>query len=777
MATLENVRANHQALNFRIISGILLVFTLALLIGLIALASQPGPAQDEAFNRKSSRIRPRDPSNPTVFEELSKDELIAVRNYLLYNTSLRLTEWEDATPTSSYIYMIELHRPPKARVLCYYDGDKRPERKAKVVVFRGDRANPTLVEYIVAPLPEPTMHLSYINPSYLKYPLPYSSKPRDTVELRAVDAIVRNATAKMYHILKRSYGYTYHNCTDRCLAYTDGYSSARKSGERKSWLRFMRKVEGTVLNPVGFQLLVNKNNPDHTKWIIEKVYYHHQRFDSVEEFVARYDNCTIDKARLPEPVYEKYSGYQKSERQPNMEVKPGPHIFQRYEPRFSVNGRHVRYMEWSFHFSLNTGLGYQLFDVTFKNQRIAYELGPRETAALHSGYNPMHSSAIYSSGSVALHTFELMEGVDCPDGAVFFDSHVYIDTGKPLYLRRAACLFEWNTGRPLRRHYDSDFSGGYTFAGGLKDEVLVFRSIGNIHSHDYLFDYVFHNDGVIEVSNALTGYMRATAFHKHELKHGFQIQENVVASLSNHFWNYKVDLDVVGVKNRFSTYDVKLETVNDPWDPSMKSRQKILKRTKRQSEKKALIKYDFDHPKAFLFYNQNVTNKFGNHRSYRILPTHMSKMLYPEKAALTKGMAFAKYQLAVTKQKDNEVSGSSIYSQSDPFDPVVSFDNLVSDDESLIDVDLVAWVTLGMLHIPRTEDIPTVTTSTTTASFFIVPFNYYTEDPSMSNPDHVIIKPTENFQDFVVYGQTKTEPTCPVQRIKKPFQYNGTVFQ
>jgi len=51
-----------------------------------------------------------------------------------------------------------------------------------------------------------------------------------------------------------------------------------------------------------------------------------------------------------------------------------------------------------------------------------------------------------------------------------------------------------------------------------------------------------------------------------------------------------------------------------------------------------------------------------------------------------------------------------LFTAGDPYTPLVSLQNFQSDDESIVDEDLVAWVTLGVHHLPTAEDIPVTTT-------------------------------------------------------------------
>lgn len=57
--------------------------------------------------------------------------------------------------------------------------------------------------------------------------------------------------------------------------------------------------------------------------------------------------------------------------------------------------------------------------------------------------------------------------------------------------------------------------------------------------------------------------------------------------------------------------------------------------------------------------------------------------------------------------------------------------------------DIVAWITLGTYHIPQMENVPNTATVGTTQSFFLVPFNYFKEDPSLASRDSVKIMPRD----------------------------------
>lgn len=54
--------------------------------------------------------------------------------------------------------------------------------------------------------------------------------------------------------------------------------------------------------------------------------------------------------------------------------------------------------------------------------------------------------------------------------------------------------------------------------------------------------------------------------------------------------------------------------------------------------------------------------------------------------------------------------------------------------------DLVAWVTAGFLHIPHAEDIPNTVTVANSVGFFLRPYNFFDQDPSINSADSIYFR-------------------------------------
>ena len=108
----------------------------------------------------------------------------------------------------------------------------------------------------------------------------------------------------------------------------------------------------------------------------------------------------------------------------------------------------------------------------------------------------------------------------------------------------------------------------------------------------------------------------------------------------------------------------------------------------------------------------------------------------------------------------------------------IDFRKYLMDNDSIVNEDLVAWVTIGAMHIPHSEDLPNTATAANSAHFFIRPFNYFDEDPSIGSTSAILITPKDakfSGQNSNVerYG-TPTGPHCVPKEYK--FNFNGTYW-
>ena len=496
----------------------------------------------------------------------------------------------------------------------------------------------------------------------------------------------------------------------------------------------------------------------------------------MEDFVRKYNNGNVKKIKIPLPSASEIKSATLERRGEPFFEKPlrGPTKVNPNGRRFSVKGRKVNYMRWQFELGLQSLIGPAIYDIRYNKNRIAYEISLQEAVAFYSAYGPKSSSAQYldSTAGLGYNTYELVKGLDCPEDAVYFDSFHFVDTGKANKLRSSMCIFETTTDIPVRRKREFfHIPGTLYFVGGLQDNVLIVRQVMTPINYDYVTDYVFHQSGVIEVKATASGYMQTTYYYSSK-EHDFGFESfygSIMGPIHDHMVVYKVDLDVGGIKNSYQTLDIVAKNLTSDWEPGTRRIKKTIQRNTKLTEKDAILRYNFDEPKYLIMLNNGSRNRYGNPIGYRIQPVYMVKQKYPDDYFVTKTSAWTKYQVAVTRHKENERYATSIHNQFALPNPVFDFDAYIDDNESIVDQDLVAWVAVGGLHIPNTEDVPNTMTTGNSYTFFLKPFGYFDEDPTMASRESILVTKKGTDIKTQTYG-TPEKAFCKItdRKIKYP---------
>ncbi|KAL8606748.1 hypothetical protein ACOMHN_018782 [Nucella lapillus] len=739
---------------------LILICTIATLIVVIAVFQN----DIEELKKDSIKCPPSvgglvtsgDPKTPSPFHDPTTAEYERVYRFLKKNTKVNLGSTAGGQTTESSIFMMDLLLPPKQRVLSFLDGQgPQPAREARVMVYRGDKRPPVVEEYRVGPLSEPTYADLIVN-SQRRNPVPFAVRPIGKVEIHALTTyILPKVDQKVGHILTESYGGQFTACGDTCLTLYSSPKGTELIGNmtRQIWLMIDYPVEYYTLHPVDFGLLVDLQDSDPTQWSVDKVWYSGSLYQSLDDLALKYSssNSAINKTKMSYlPNTPDLMSSQRLRGTPKPDPPQRPPV--QMEPdgkRYSINHRHVSYLHWKFDIRLSGFTGPQVYDVRFQGDRIAFELGVSEIAVFYSGYSPMQrvTNFVDSGALIGTHSKSLIPGVDCPERATFLNVSFFGEGSEvPTALERAQCVFEQDTGVPLRRHLSYSRDEG-SFYGGMADSVLIVRSILTIVNYDYVIDYIFHQSGAIECRAISTGYILSTSYLPDEAPYGFRLNEHITGNLHHHMFHFKADLDIGGTSNRYETLDISQEAVQ-----LRQAYQKTYKQIKFQRhlynmENDATYKYDFSKPMYHIVHNEQKQTKYGVPRAYRLHIAGMAPQMLDPHENNEKSIPWARQQLAVTVQKDDEAVSSSPYAMFDSYNPVTDFSKYIN-GESIVDQDLVLWITLGTHHIPHTEDIPVTPTPGGHLSFFLLPYNYFPECPSVSSRDNIRV-------DYVTPGKAE----------------------
>jgi len=705
---------------------------------------------------KTNVIDLSEPSQPGPFHDLTRHEIVQLRQFLENHAQIHAAP-PPAKMSQSQIFTMDLFLPKKSEVLRHLDqGGPQPPRRARVVMFRGDLSPPVVQEYICGPLPHVTQ-CDLLKSESRRNPVEFSLRPISITELEALySTLMVEVDKKVGYILRETYGKSYVNCegTD-CFGFYPtpvGTNLIGDINKRQVWIWANMPLEYYVLHPVDFGYLADLSSSQPDEFYVDKVWFHGQMYDSLEALVIAYNNTEpSSRYRFTPRQSHSYSTLTREGPPPSEPPQRPPTLVEPDGKRYSLKNRKVDYKGWSFNFRSSSLTGPSLYDIRFNKQRIVYELGLSEIAVLYSASNPTHMAVDFvdSGALIGIHSKSLVPGADCPDTATFMNQSFMGETvSDPVQLDRAWCMFENNNGHPLRRHL-SYSQGEGAFYSGMLDSVLVLRSILTIVNYDYVLDYIFHQNGVIETRVMSTGYIFPSVYTSKENPYGFRIEERLAGNLHHHLFHFKADIDIQGTSNRYETLDIVPDTTRLEMN-DLEYHQTKFNRNLKSTEKQSIFDYDFTKPKYHIFHNNAVKSKHNAMKGFRLELSGMSKQLYPADHGNEATVSWARHQLVVTRHRDDEVVSSSPYAMYDSKRPVTDFSSFYNDDENIEDEDLVAWATLGMHHIPHTEDLPVTPTPGNHLTFFLLPYNYFDKCPSMTSTDQIRVEHiSENPKDGV----------------------------
>jgi primary-amine oxidase len=407
-------------------------------------------------------------------------------------------------------------------------------------------------------------------------------------------------------------------------------------------------------------------------------------------------------------------------------------------PGFKRDGNEVSWDGWRFHVRVEGRSGAVISNVRYQD-------GARSRSVLYQGAlseifvpymdpaDGWYQRTFFDGGefghSLGLARRPLERGTDCPDHAAWFDMVLANERGLPRRHPAVACLFERAAGDVAWRHRAGD-----SIVDSRPRRDLVLRWIATLGNYDYVFDWVFEPNGSIRGVIGATGIAEVkgvasrTAAEDTDGKDGAYgrfVAENIVAPNHDHFFSYRLDLDVDGTDNSLEVDQ--LEAKRLPESHPRKSLWVVVPRTAKTESEAELDRHV---PALWRFVNPAVKGPLGYPTSYQIKAGHgdepmLAKDDYPQRRA-----GFTEHALWVTPYRPDEQYAAGDY-------PTLSRggDGLPAwtrANRPIEKTDIVAWYTFGMHHVVRAEDWPVM--PTVYHEFELRPFDFFSRNPALDLP-------------------------------------------
>lgn len=423
-------------------------------------------------------------------------------------------------------------------------------------------------------------------------------------------------------------------------------------------------------------------------------------------------------------------------------IRPVPKPLQITQPNgrtFQVNGQVIRWQNWQFHFRADPRVGPILSTVTYQNQgkarRVMYEGSVGEIFVPYGDPDPeWYDKTFMDAGEFYLGKLAvpLVPNLDCPMNAAYFDTTFANDQGVPYTQAKVACLFEQRGDGGIEwRHYEYFNESNES----RSRRELVLRSISAIGNYDYVFDWVFLQNGTIKVQVGASGVEAAKAVKSrtleddkqgHETRYGTLVDAHTVAPTHQHIYNFRLDLDVDGLQNSF----IEVVPKAAPIDNSPRKSAMVLETKTFQTELAARRSYDL--MPIWYVINPDVKNANGYNSSYALQKGWNTNPLLTPDDWPRKRAGFVDYHLWVTPYSPKELYATGNYpNQSRGGDGLPRWTQA---NRPIENRDIVLWYTLGNTHIVRPEEWPVLTTEW--VSFELRPSNFFNRAPTLDLPKY-----------------------------------------
>jgi len=477
---------------------------------------------------------------------------------------------------------VELHEPPKARVLAYETGDA-PPREAFLNLL--DRATGAAYE-AVASLSEGVLkewtHIPGVQPMLM------AEEAGECEDLCKADPQFQAALARR-------------GVTDLDLVMVEGWPAGTYWGEHNTrrlahglvWVRSEPGDNGFARPAENLSALVDLN---------------------AGRVVRVMDGGVVP---FPPEAGNYSTNYIKDFRP---DLKP-IEITQPEGPSFTADGHHVRWQKWDIRFGWTAREGLVLHTVGYEDdgrlRPILYRASLSEMIVPYGDPTDAHyrknafDAGEYGLGLMA-NSLEL--GCDCLGHIQYFDAHLADGMGEAFTLKNAVCMHEEDFGI-LWKH--TDWRTGEVEVRRSRRLVLSF--IATVGNYEYGFFWYFYQDGAVGMEIKLTGCLSTGALAPGEPTPAFGalVAPQLYAPSHQHFFNVRLDMCVDGQNN--TVQEINTEAV--PAGPDNPEGNAFFhKATTFTRESEAIRRVCAESARYWKIINPAVENRLGVPVAYKIAP-------------------------------------------------------------------------------------------------------------------------------------------------------------
>lgn len=411
---------------------------------------------------------------------------------------------------------------------------------------------------------------------------------------------------------------------------------------------------------------------------------------------------------------------------------------------FEITGSQINWQGWQFHLRFDPRQGTILNNIGVVSDQsfrpVAYEIAmsemfvPYQDPDAHWFYRAYFDMGEYGFGNMATE----LKGSDCPSTAVYQDVVLHTANGDAFTAENRICIFEFDPGYPSWRHHESMYNEvpGIVKHNSRPATNLVVRMVAVIGNYDYFQDYIFQQDGRIRIRLISTGIDATKGVFSASLDDARAAEETQTGTLiapyrlgvnHDHFFSYRIDMDVDGVDNTFVRQ--RLVSAQQPTDAPRQGIWKV-QQERVLSEQQAQTTMKVDKPALLTFTSSTARNEMGYPTSYQLMFPNTHPLVTMDDVIYQRA-GFLKNNLWVTRYKRDELFSTGLaVNQSDVGQGLPEY---AADNEAIEDTDLVAWPMIGFHHVPMAEDWPVMPAKVDEIT--LKPRNFFNRNPALDVPE------------------------------------------
>jgi len=425
-------------------------------------------------------------------------------------------------------------------------------------------------------------------------------------------------------------------------------------------------------------------------------------------------------------------------------------------PSFSLEGHEVKWQKWRFRYELDSREGLVLHCVGYEDdgkvRPILHRISISEVSVPYGapGKDWVWRSPIdegeYGLGRL---TTTLRPGQEVPTYAKTLDEP-YANSVGTIKIKTGALAMWEQDGGILWEHHDDDADRTLTRRG----RQLVIAHMFTLGNYDYFTQYIFNQDGSLDVKVTLNGDVLAQGVTEKQCqvcaqqpdeegkitprgaeRYGTLMAPNIVGINHQHFFCFRMDFDVDGTKN--SLYELNVRPLAESRG-HLEENTFTLERSLLRKEEEAARDLSEVQNRSWKVVNQNAPRYLGHPPGYLIAPgTNAYPYSHPN-SYNRKRAGFLQHHFWATKYKADEIYAAGDYPASS-----VGGEGLPAwvSSESIDNEDLVCWYSVGITHTPRVEDWPVMPSAT--MGFKILPESFFKRNPALDIGDSEISSPAK----------------------------------